>query len=121
MLLSAQNTINGVLKFKVSNKHLGFELGFNSRPHPFKMFEEFELQNLTNADKAKYRECLIKSKNNIALAYYLFKNNYLSRSLRAAGKSCLVNLFKHMGTLNPKCLKEYFTVKLKIHNVAIQI
>ena len=73
---------------KVSSKPLDFELEFDSRPHPFKMFEELELQNLTNADKAKYRECLIKFKNNVALAYYLFKNNDLSRSSRAAAKSC---------------------------------
>ena len=67
---------------------------------------------MTNVDKEKYRECLIESKNNVALAYYLFKNNDLSRSSRAAAKSSLVNLFKHMGTFNPKCLKEYFTVNL---------
>ena len=58
---------------KVSSKPLDFELEFDSRSHPFKMFEELELQNLTNADKSKYRECLIESKNNVALAYYLFK------------------------------------------------
>ena len=73
---------------KASNKPLDFELEFDSRPYPFKIFEELELQNLTNADKAKYRECPIKSKNNIVLAYYLFKNNYLSRSSRAAAKGC---------------------------------
>ena len=73
---------------KVTGKPLDFELEFDIRPHPFKMFEELELQNLTNADKAKYRECLIESKNNVALAYYLFKNNDLSRSSRAAAKSC---------------------------------
>ena len=55
------------LALKVSSKPLDFELEFDSRPHPFKMFEEFELQNLVNADKAKYRECLIKSKNNVHL------------------------------------------------------
>ena len=27
-------------------------------------------------------------------------------------KVALVNLFRHMGNFNPKCLKEYFTVKL---------
>ena len=52
------------------------------------MFEELELQNSTNTDKAKYKECLIKSKSNVALAYYLLKNNDLSRSSRAAAKSC---------------------------------
>ena len=52
---------------KVFSKPLDFELEFDSRPHPFKMFEELELQNLANADRAKYRECLIESKNNVHL------------------------------------------------------
>ena len=81
----------------VSSKPLDFELAYDSRPHPFKMFEELELQNLTNTDKAIYRECLIESKNNVALAYYLFKNNDLGRSLRASAKGCFRKFIKAYG------------------------
>ena len=73
--------------FKISGKPLESELEFGRRRHPFKKFEEIELHKLTNAEKSRYSECLTESKNEPALAYYLLKNNDLSRSSRAAAKS----------------------------------
>ena len=68
-------------------KPLDLELEFSNRSHPFKKFEEIDLPKLINAEKTKYSECMIESKNEPALAYSLLKNNDLSRSSRAAAKS----------------------------------
>lgn len=89
-LNSSQNIINDTLKIRALSKPLDSELDFNSRPHPFKTFEETELPKLTNIEKSRYNECLIESKSNVALAYFLFKNNHLSRSSNAAARSCFV-------------------------------
>ena len=78
------------MKQKISNKPLGFELEFNSRPHPFETFEIIELPKLESIDRARYYELLIESKNNSVLAYYLLKNKDLSCSSRAAVKSCFL-------------------------------
>ena len=72
------------------NKPLDFELEFDHRPHPFKTFEKLELPKLTNTERAIYSGCLIESKNDTALAFYLFKNGDLSRSSKAAAKSCFL-------------------------------
>ena len=45
---------------------------------------------MSNAEREKYDKCLIESKNDIALAYYLLKNIDLSRSSRTAAKSCFI-------------------------------
>ena len=78
-------------KFKTAEKVLDSELDFDKRPHPFKLFEEVELPKLTKTERSIYNEYLIESKNYLPLAYYLLKNNNLSRSSKAAAKSCFIN------------------------------
>ena len=46
-----------------------------------------ELPNLESDQRTIYNNCLVESKNDSALAYYLFKNKDLSRSSKAAIKS----------------------------------
>ena len=77
-------------EFKTFSKPLDSELEFDKRPHPFKIFEEIEVPKMSNAEREKYDECLIESKNDISLAYYLLKNIDLSRSSRTAAKSCFI-------------------------------
>ena len=90
MVMNTQKDMMKMYEAKDSNKPLDFELEFNSRPHPFETFEIMEIPKLESIDRARYYELLIESKNNSALAYYLFKNNNLSRSSRAAVKSCFL-------------------------------
>ena len=45
---------------------------------------------MSKAEMEKYNECLVESKNDIALAYYLLKNIDLSRSSRIAAKNCFI-------------------------------
>ena len=87
VLISSKKFLTEALSFKILDKPLDLELEFNNRPHPFKQFEEIELPKLVNAEKTKYSKCLIESKNEPALAYFLLKNNDLSRSSRAASES----------------------------------
>ena len=77
-------------EFKTFSKPLDFELEFDKRPHPFKNFEQIEVPKMSKAEREKYDECLVESKNDIALAYYLLKNIDLSRSSRTAAKSCFI-------------------------------
>ena len=49
-----------------------------------------EFPKLANADRTRYFECLIESKNSSALAYCLFKNSDLSCSPKAAARGCFL-------------------------------
>ena len=95
-----------------ASRPLDFELDFHNRPHPYKINKELEVPKLIQAERSRYNECLIQANNNSSLAYYLFKNNDLSRSSRNSEKDAIWNLFKNMEVLTLKSLKEYFITKL---------
>ena len=78
------------LEFKTFSKPFDSEMEFDRRPHPFKTFEEEEVPKMSYAERGKYDECLIESKNETALAYYLLKNSGLNLSSKAAAKSCFI-------------------------------
>ena len=87
------STQNGISKLvNLSDFKRPIELEFSSRPHPFKIFEMSELPNLESDQRTIYNNCLVESKNDSALAYYLFKNKDLSRSSKAAIKSWYLKL-----------------------------
>ena len=90
MLLSTQKEMSKLAGILDSNKPLDFELEFDCRPHPFKTFEMLEFPMLTITERTIYNLCLIESKNDSALAFYLYKNSDLSRSSKAAAKSCFL-------------------------------
>ena len=90
MLISAQKVHSGVVDTQNFNDPLDLEREFNDRPHPFKIFEESELPKLTNLERKRYNEWLMEAKNDTPLAFYLFKNNDLSRSSKIAAKSCFL-------------------------------
>ena len=90
MLISAQKVNSVSNNLQAINDPLDLELEFNGRPHPFKVFEESELPKLLSLERKRYNECLMEAKNDAPLAFYLFKNNDLSRSSRIAAKSCFL-------------------------------
>ena len=96
-----------------ASRPLDFELDFHNRPHPFKIFEELEVPKLIQTESSRYSECLIQENNNSSLAYYLFKNNDLSRSSRNSAKGWYLKFILKYGGFDSEKSQGTFHSKAK--------